>query len=349
MRRREFTTLLSSSAVSGRFMQAVPLDQAVVTRSGHKSLLSFTAVIERENARLSDRQRAEAMLTTLVRQIHELRNELVGLPEIIIVHDSDAVDPSVLRRFYEEAFGPSCDIRLRLQPTKGADYYVQKNRGAQLAERELVLFVDSDVIPEEGWLRALLSSFQHPGINIVGGSTYITQNTLYSKAFALFWFFPLRSASQGLVRSTGFFANNVAFRRDVFLRYGFPDLPLVRGQCLALANSLVRDGQQIFIQTDAKVAHPPPNGLRHFVCRALCQGHDHWHRMGGGLSDSVARYRSALKSALRRIRAHRREVNVGLFGAVAAMGIAALYYSIYFTGEVITHFRPTLIRDRYSV
>jgi glycosyltransferase involved in cell wall biosynthesis len=313
------------------------------------TLPSFTAVIECENVRSSELSRAEGMLKVLAQQIRELDDQLAQAPELIILYDSDSIDPSLIRRFYESAFGPSFKVPLRLLPTKGANYYVQKNRGAQIAERELVLFVDSDVIPEEDWLRSLLSAFVDPQVNIVGGNTYITLETLYSKAFALFWFFPLRSESQGLVSSTRFYANNVIFRRDVFRRYGFPDLPLVRGQCGVLANSLVRDGYQIFIQTDAHVAHAPPNGFRHIVCRALCQGHDYKHRNRDGLGGSASRYVTALKSALQRITAHRRDLNLGPFGALSAFGIATLYYTICFSGEVITHLRPTLIRDRYAV
>ena len=154
-------------------------------------------------------------------------------------------------------------------------------------------------MPEPGWLAALIEPFRDPKIEVAGGNTYIDPANLYSKAFALFWFFPLRSSGGGLTPSDRFFANNVVFRRDLFLAYRFPDLPLLRGQCWALAEALQRDGHRIYIQNEARVSHPPPNGLQHYARRALCEGHDNAFRArlpAGAGSPSVLSNASSMPS-----------------------------------------------------
>jgi hypothetical protein len=45
-----------------------------------------------------------------------------------------------------------------------------------------------------------LQAFSNPDVGVVGSSTYIAHEDLNGKAFALFWFFPLRDDRGGLRR-----------------------------------------------------------------------------------------------------------------------------------------------------
>lgn len=65
----------------------------------------------------------------------------------------------------------------------------------------MIVFLDSDVIPEEGWLAGLLRAFRNPAVQVVCGGTYISLEGLYSKTVALFWFFPLREEGDGLCQT----------------------------------------------------------------------------------------------------------------------------------------------------
>jgi len=320
------------------------------------SLPSFTAVIEWENVRLSEFDRARKMLAQLAIQIEALQSELSEPPELIVLYDQHAIDPSEIEESVREAFQRLPGIGLRLIPMEEkATYYLQKNRGAEAANRDLVMFVDSDVIPEPGWLASLIGSFRDPNVEVVCGNTYVEPKDRFSKAFAAFWFFPLRSRRGGLTPATYFYANNVLFRRDVFLAYQFPDLPQIRGQCVELGQALVRDGRRLFMQNDARVAHPPPNGFKHFVKRALCQGHDNMvisQRVGdsrGFPMGSARRYAGAVVRSLRQINRNRSEVGMGRLDVLAAVGIAFTYHSLSFVGEGITWARPAYIREHLAV
>ena len=318
------------------------------------TLPSFSVMIEWENARLSELGRARDMLSTLAAQVGEVRDQLSEPPELIVLYNPAAIDPGLVQSLIDAAFKAQPDIETRLLPTEKGTYYLQKNHGAGLARRDLVMFLDSDVVPERDWLAKLIGSFNDPEITIACGNTYIEANGVYSKAFALFWFFPLRSKTDVLEPSPYFFANNVVFRRDLFLDYKFADVPYLRGQCTDLANALTRDGHKIYIQNAARVSHPPPNGLSHFVKRALCQGHDQLHRTraaGGAMfpRGSLGRFKRSLQASAQRIRHDRNEVGLGALGAVTGAGIAFAYYSICLAGEAVTHVRPTLIRDKFAV
>lgn len=317
------------------------------------ALPSFSAIVEWENVKLSEFDRARRMLGELSTQIGAIEQELSAPPEIFILYDPEAIDPHAIRCLIDEAFHDRPGLELRLLPARNGTYYRQKNHGATLATRELVMFVDSDVIPEPGWLAALLGSFRDPRVSVACGNTYIDPTNLYARAFALFWFFPLRSNEKGLAPSEYFFANNVVFRRDLFLSYRFPDLPLLRGQCSVLAQTLRRDGHPIFIHNEARVSHPPPNGLAHFVKRALCEGHDIALRAKAGgpayPRGALLRLKRSLIRSARRIRHHGREVGLGRAGAIGAIAIAATYYSLCFVGESVTQVKPEIIRERFSI
>jgi len=112
------------------------------------------------------------------------------------------------------------------------------------------------------------------------GKAWIDHDSLYSKAFALFWFFPLKnkigSTDNPKLRKTNhFFANNVAFYKDLFLKYGFiSDEKASRGGYLLLAERLTENNIDIFMCEEALVDHPPPQPGADFVMRTLAQGRD---------------------------------------------------------------------------
>jgi cellulose synthase/poly-beta-1,6-N-acetylglucosamine synthase-like glycosyltransferase len=90
-------------------------------------------------------------------------------------------------------------IQLRIIPASGLHYYDLKNFGAKHSKGELIIFLDSDVIPENGWLIGLLESFQRPDVLVVGGNTYMTEGSLYEKSLALLYFFPRGSDTAGCI------------------------------------------------------------------------------------------------------------------------------------------------------
>jgi hypothetical protein len=207
------------------------------------------------------------------------------------------------------------------------------------------VFLDSDVIPEPGWLPGLLGSFADPAVEVVCGNCYLDTGDLVSKSLALAWFFPLRDGREVLARQDSFFANNVAFRREVAVRYPFVPLEgTSRGACRLLARRLTEDGRGLFVNTAARVSHPAPNGLRHLLLRGLAQGRDNLlfdRTIGRGAAGaSLTRAVRMQTRAWKRIVRHRRTVALGVLGVPAALAIASMYYACYAVGDAATRVAP---------
>jgi hypothetical protein len=201
----------------------------------------------------------------------------------------------------------------------------------------------------------MLASFKDPAVAAVGGETYVELDGLRSQAFALFWFFNLRYDDADLAPAAFFHANNVAFRREVFAAHGFPDLPIYRGQCTLLGETLTARGVGLFRQPRARASHPYPLSLGYFVARALHNGRDitiidtvrgrnrrRWRTVYRG-------YRARVAQAWRNIRRHRSDVALSPPGAAAAFSIALAYFTLQAIGESVTLARPNLIARMFPI
>ena len=193
------------------------------------------------------------MLERLAAEIVDLRAAM----ELIVAYDDEEVSGEDAGALVDRAFPSRADIVLL--PARGVTYYALKNLGADRASGDLLVFVDSDVVPEPGWLGELLRSFERPDVAVVGGTVYVEPVGVWGKAFALTWFFPLRAEKPALEPHAIFFASNVAFRRDVFERFPFPDAPgTARRACVLLAQRLREHGIAVYRHEAAQVSHPAP-------------------------------------------------------------------------------------------
>ena len=314
----------------------------------------MSIVIEWENARLSEAQRSLRMLNELARQLDIEVQETSREIEILVLHNSGVVEREAIEALI-------CEVRpldawptqVRLLASGGRLYYEQKNFGAANSVGDIVLFLDSDVVPEPGWLHSILATFADSEVSVVSGSTYVEPGSFYERAVALFWLFPLRSASNGVANAQSFWANNVAFRRHVIVERGFPELPTFRGQCGLLARNLRDEGLSIVRCMDARVSHPPPNGLRHFVSRAMASGHDDAvrDRLGGRklLKPALKDFWRHLVNSTRRISREHHQVDLSPLGAVGAWWLALAYYLCKLAGRMLTNVDAGIVRRYFPI
>ena len=311
---------------------------------------TFSISIEWENARFAELERTRRML-------RRVRQELIDLPpppeppQVVVLYDRFTIDGALVERVVEEEFRPTeTPARLRIVASDHLRYYQQKNLGAAMTTGEIVMFLDCDVVPEPGWLPAMLAAFDDPAVGVVGGETYVELAGFFSRAFALFWLFSLRPEEPGLSRASFFHANNVAFRREIFAAHGFPDLPIYRGQCTLLGDEIAAAQVGLFRSRDALAAHPYPTTPGYFVARALHGGRD-WVMVESARAQGahvrlravLTDYRQRLRDARQRIRRNHATVKVGRLGAAAAMGVAFIYLSLQAAGGAVTLARPNLL------
>lgn len=327
--------------------------------------LTLSFVIEWDNARLADASRARRMLAALDAQCRDvLRNgagsgvRVSGRPEILIVLDPQAVDEPDVVQVARECLGPAGDVlRWRTVARPGHAYFELKNEGATHAGGDLVVFLDSDVIPDPGWLRALLAPFAAPEVQLVAGATYVPPSTLYSKTVALTWLFALCPRDAALVPVKRFWANNVAWRRRVLLAHPYTGMDgETRGACDRLARDLVARGIQPYRSNGARVRHPAPNGALHYLHRAVAQGRDqflggrrrgspHGRGLRGALRRSARRWTDALRALAR----SHGEVGLRPRELPAAAAIVSAYCCAHLAGGVLAHWFPRLMRRRFRL
>ena len=316
-------------------------------------------IVEWDNARLSEVDRAREMLRRLNVQSAEYATKSNARFDLLLVYDPEAIPmeipTSIIKECLDEATWPG---EIKLLEAPGLPYYEQKNFGVRQTDADVVIFVDSDVIPDEGWLALLLDALKDPAVSVVGGETYLTSGTLYEKLFAAFWQFETTQPAGGQLHEVrGFYANNVAFRGELLRSHPFQKMEAFRGQCAMLGHALRAKGIKIYRHGAARVSHPPPQGFSHFATRAICHGHD--MMMIGKLKNhswfrasplgSVWRLLRDLMKAPGRVSNRYRQAGLGPTGWIGAFTLAVSYYSLKFVGDLLAFFMPRTMRKVFSI
>ena len=331
--------------------------------SNNRNAVKVSVVIEWENVLLAEMDRCRRMLRELRRQILEL-NSPVSTPvefEIIVVFNQEIVAAPVVENELAQVFLPGdTNIRSRLTAATGLNYYDLKNFGAERSGGDIIVFLDSDVIPEPGWLKNLLVTFDHPAVEVVAGNTFLDLSDFLGRAMALSWFFPLRATEAVLKETPHFFANNVAFRKTTFERFPFPKMQpgATRGSCVQLAENLRQAGKKIHLHLGAQVSHPPPNGWHHFFIRGFAAGRDELllRRIYRGQSwfgregyRELRRSFSKMFDGFNSILKQRKQVNLSAVETPLALGIVLIYWHCRLLGAWGTQMFPHFMGRHFRI
>lgn len=277
-------------------------------------------------------------MRALARQVSAYREATGADVEVLLAFDPRRVPVESLHGLAVESFPVGMARRLIAEP--GAGYYGLKNAAVAAASHPVVLMLDSDTVPEEGWLAAMADAITRKDVDVVCGVTTVARDQAFSRAVARFWFFPRRAPVPGpLLRVAEFWANNVAFRRPVFQRFGgFPEAALFRGQCCMLAGRLSGAGVAIWMAPAARTVHPAPRGILPLAVRGWRHGRDalampgvdaaerSWRASARRGHASWAAVETALPEEMTDARVPRRE-------RVLTGFLAAIYFGSKFAGE----------------
>lgn len=311
-------------------------------------------VIEWDNASTAGLDRVEAALTNIAKQVDGSDRSI----EAIVAFDPDEAGRDAVEGTVERSGLPNAVTGgIRYVERAGCHYYELKNEAAKETRGDVVLLADSDTLVEPGWLDAILDPFTDPDVSVVAGCVFTEwDDTVFSKAIALTWNFPLRPDDGPLREAAHFHANNVAFRRRLLLEYPFPKDRRLRGQCATLARRLMADGHTIHETPSARSVHPSPHGYSYLAQRAMVQGHDRYLTArveADGRKPPVARaFRvlgSDLRRSARRIARLRREVDLTPAQMPLAFADAAYYHLFSWLGWLVSRVAPNAIPDRFDV
>lgn len=206
----------------------------------------------------------------LARVLGRLRDQthpLTRLADFVITHRG--VSPADRARCDALAGVPIRWIRLG----DDAGYYDAKNAGFDASTGDLVVFADADCWPEPGWLEALLAPFAtDPEVRAVAGRTTYRDGVFGTAASTIdFLYF---ATPLGARYTRNFYANNIAFRRDVFGARRYGDHALYRGHCTHLGLELHAAQVPIVYAARAHTVHRFPDDWRELVQLRLMRGRD---------------------------------------------------------------------------
>ncbi len=160
--------------------------------------------------------------------------------EVIVCYEKRIISAQQLRTVFNRAAGTagwSCPIQFIPVPS-GTHYYEKKNIDARASSNEIIVFLDTDFIPDPGWLRSMLSAFDDWSLSVLVGATHLDHVSPYEMAVALFWIFSPATHGRGVQPLRRYSSNNLAFRRQLFLKFPFPAHATYRGQCGELGKTL---------------------------------------------------------------------------------------------------------------
>jgi hypothetical protein len=342
--KREHGRRPASTALRAAIEKEEP--RAVNASAGKPVGCRISLIVEWENAQRIGSRRAEKMLAALGPQ-------LAGLPpavrdaEILFIHDGSPDSASAIEAAARAAALP---VPWRTAVSPDPSYAGQKRHGARLARGEILVFLDSDVIPQPGWLEGLVGPFSRRETEVVCGATYIEPHDFYSATMALGWLFPLRPRESGLVEVEALYANNFALRRDIFLALPAPPCEGYRDGTMRMVETLRQRGHPILLNRGAAVAHPPPEGARRFALRALWSGLDNalGYRRRRACWRGSAVMLADLFRAWVRVGQNYRKVGLGPGRAAAAVGLMSIYYLLRLAGYAAGLAAPGPVRRRLA-
>lgn len=313
-----------------------------------KKLQAPSIIFEWETVQDGGVQRAEKGLREVSRQLAELQPCLDSSAEIIVCYEEKDISQQELRSLLDRAAEPAnwaCSVILVPVPS-GTHYYEKKNAGARASGKGIIVFLDTDLLPDPDWLRNLLTAFDDWSTSVLLGATHLDHGTLYEMAVALSWIFPPATYGRGIQPLRRYSSNNLAFRRAVFQKFPFPSRPTYRGQCGDLGKTLLGVGIPIREHTDARASHPPPAGFQGFVHRAWSAGKDEQFYASleaeTSFTSAVRQMSHDYRIVARRIRERRNLLKPGYVAHTLAWLLGWAYYTIKTAGYLSEIGRKTI-------
>jgi hypothetical protein len=315
----------------------------------------LAVVVEMENAttvRWSDVGRT---LRVLAEQIAELRGEKGSRATVVLAFPGQSSESEALALAAVREAPQLAEVALvTAVGVPGGRYYELKNAGIGSVDAELIVLLDSDAVPEPGWLRALVLPFADRELVIVNGHTYLGHYDLISRLLAMVWVFPLREHDGRAAQRRSLNANNCAFRASVFGKNPFPIDNGFKVGCTKFLRQLEERGIEL-VRVPAYAEHAPLRGWRFLLWRALVTGRDADRKYADLKSASRwrrfwAAVRGWLKQegrAVRRILTHYRHVKMPAWQVPLALALGCGFFAIALVGQLLRLCGMTSDRPEY--
>lgn len=306
----------------------------------------MTFLVEWENAQDVEMYWTERAMQGLAIEIGRCRDQFEARPRLMYLYDQGAVkEQDILDCLKRVAPELPTLVDLELVPTPGLTYYRLKNYGAERAQTEFIVMVDSDAAPQPGWLQGLFKPFADPEVQGVAGFTALGHKDVLSRMMALCWIFDLPSEKEHTVTRRTVHANNCAFRTAFFRANPWPELDgSFKKACGFWAREMDRRGVKWVRTAEAMTVHAPQPGILFLIWRAWIAGKDRdfhgAHEKGHGrwkrVKFAFRFWRKKMSRSTDRILHKGHEVDLKPWQVPLALLYGWSYYTICLVSQVIS-------------
>lgn len=205
----------------------------------------------------------------ILRTLEALDGQSVRNFEVILVDDGSKDETVKVAK----SFKPK-NFKLAVLAEKHAGPAAQRNRGAEKAKGELLLFTDSDCVPDRNWVEEMVKPFSDK--NIVGVSgTYRTLNN--DKMIARFEGYEIekRHAKMAKKKYVDFIGSfSAGYRKNIFKKFGgfSSDFKRADAEDPELSFKIAKAGYKMVFNPKAVVAHPHVSTLKKFWKQKFSRG-----------------------------------------------------------------------------
>ncbi|MGE3875190.1 MAG: glycosyltransferase [Parvibaculaceae bacterium] len=288
--------------------------------------------------------------------------ESLGEPiEILVLFDPEQADREELHSLIaSHVHTEPGRVSVEVHGVADKRYYDLKNAGAVKSRGDIIVFADSDIVPEPGWLRALVGHLdENPDVGLVAGYSYISPTGFIDRAFAAGRFFPLRADCTETSEPADFlFADNCAYRRNVFLAHPFrvETNSRTRAACRRQLHELRKGGIRTVNSARALASRPAPKVFRNIVVGALAEGRDHvLEPIKRNKRVSVFQFLEmpfrGIGKTIRTVASDesRQKIKSNVIEAPAIVLFVIAYYIIYVCGGVAAFISPSFVKNRWRI
>jgi glycosyltransferase involved in cell wall biosynthesis len=141
-----------------------------------------------------------------------------------------------------------------------------RNKGAALAQGNVILFTDADCVPERNWVEEMIRPFKDPTVAAVKGA-YRTKQKELAARFAQAEFEDRYTLLEKKDVIDMIDTYSAAFKRDVFEKAGGFDesFPVANNEDTDLSYRLATSGHKLVFNPKAIVYHSHPNSIFHYL------------------------------------------------------------------------------------
>ncbi len=199
----------------------------------------------------------------ILKTLKALENQNFEKPYEVIICDDGSKDRTV--EICEE-FSKKSKIPIRVFKNEHHGPAWQRNFGAKKARGKILLFTDSDCIPDKNWIKEMVKPFKDGIVGVQG--TYRTANK--ESWIARFEGYEIERRHEKMEKEKyidfiGTFS--AGYRKDIFLKFGGFDtnFPIASGEDPELSYRIEKHGYKMVINTKAFVYHYHPDSLKKYM------------------------------------------------------------------------------------